>query len=107
MAYNIGDVVLVHFPYKEDPQKTKPRPAVIINKNSIPIFVLVQITSTNRSDKLKGKWIPKDSAYGKSMGLLCDSFVNYENIVKLNSMYIIRKIGDCPFTDEILLKKAV
>lgn len=104
-AYEIGDVVLVHFPFREDPQQTKPRPAIIIDKDGVPTFVLVQITSTNRSDKLKGKWVPKDSKAGKSMGLLCDSFVNYENVVRLSSLYIIRKIGNCSFVEEIKSNK--
>ncbi|MGO3195182.1 MAG: hypothetical protein ACTIKE_14285, partial [Sphingobacterium sp.] len=42
------------------------------------------------------------SSAGKMMGLLKDSFLNYENHIRLDYEFIDRKIGDCPYIDEIL-----
>lgn len=100
-GYNIGDVVLVHYPYKEDPSITKLRPAVIVDITETPILLFVQITSTNRSDTNDGRWIVSTSNAGKMMGLRKDSFLNYGNFLKLDFQFIYRKIGTCPYIDEI------
>jgi len=99
--YKRGDVVMLHFPFKEDPTKTKFRPAVVLEDEDDPIFALIQCTSTNRSDKLKGLWVIKDSPEGRIMGILKDTFINVSNVVRLNRYAIYRKIGVCPLMDEI------
>jgi len=98
-GYEEGDVVLVHYPFREDPTKTKLRPAVVADASETPLLVLV--TGTDRRAKAPGRWIPCRSAAGVMMGLRKDSFLNYGNHVRLDCRFIERKIGECPYTREI------
>ncbi|GEM_PF-3465229 len=100
-GYNLGDVVLVQFPFSDNPQKSKLRPAVIIEINDIPLFLLVQITGTNKTGKCEGRWVISTADDGQMMGLLKDSFLNYSNFVELPIEFIYRKIGVCPYIEEI------
>lgn len=100
-SYKRGDVVMVHFPFAENPRISKPRPAIILEDEDDPKFILIQCTSTNRSDKLLGIWVISSSKEGKIMGLPLDTFINLDHIIELPKWSIIRKIGDCPFMELI------
>lgn len=97
--YARGNVVLVHFPYKEG-GTTKLRPAVVIEGFPDESYIC-QITSKNRSDQFKGFWIEKDSSEGVLMGIKTDSFINVETTTTIKNIMIETVIGNCPFIDEI------
>lgn len=96
-----GDIVLVPFPFREKDGRSKPRPALIIREDCADEYYLCEITTTNRSDKLKGKWIIANSAEGMQIGINEDSFINYENRTLLNKKFVFKKIGTYPFMDEL------
>lgn len=95
-----GDIVVVLFPYSEKDGRAKPRPALIIREDCVEEYYLCQITTTDRSDKLAGKWITVDSPEGKEMGITKNSFVNYEHRTLLKKIFVSKKIGTYPFIDE-------
>ena len=102
MNYDVGDVVLVHFPYyKEGELIKKVRPAIIQKINSDDESIIIQITTNNRSDKKKGLWILKSSKRGKELGILSNSFINVSNTALVNKYALIKPIGHCSFMDEI------
>jgi len=96
-----GDIVIVTFPYRERDGRAKQRPALIIREDCADEYYLCQITKTNRSDKLAGKWITVDTPEGKQMGITENSFVNYENRILLNKRLVFGRIGTYPFIDEL------
>lgn len=101
--YDVGAVVLVHFPYKDHDGhiQVKPRPGIIYRLDGDRERVIIQITTTNRSNELPGIWVPKDSDKGKKMGILKDSFINVGTQLCLKFEDIIRVIGYCPLMNEI------
>lgn len=103
MIYDKGDVILVPFPYiNESGNKiVKVRPALILNKVNNDDLAILYITSKNRSDSLKGKWILKDSDIGIKMGLKVDSFIQVMRSVLIKNNDIIRLIGNCPIMEEL------
>lgn len=100
--YKKGDVVLVYFPYQDEngDMQVKKRPAVVL-ENLDDDNILIQCTSKNRSDKLPGIWVLKDSKEGRKMGILSDSFINVTNQISLKTIHIVRLIGYCPFMEKI------
>ena len=96
-----GDVVLVLFPFREKDGRAKPRPSVIIREDCIDEYYLCEITTTDRSDKLAGKWILVDSTEGRQMGITQNCFVNYENRVNLIKRVVHKKIGTYPLISEL------
>jgi len=106
MPFEVGDVLLVWYAYKDENGvfKKKPRPAVISKIHNQTNSALIQITSTNRSNTLPGYWITKESDTGKKMGLLKDSFINISEVYWIPDRYIIRKIGNYPNIDEAIDK---
>lgn len=100
--YNIGDVVLVQWAWKEDGEiKVIPRPAVVLQVEADQEWLVIKLTSTNRSDNYRGKWILMDSDNGKKMGLREDSFIHYKEQRQYHLRFIIRKIGYCPIIEDI------
>lgn len=98
--FNREDAVLVLFPFA-DGSNAKKRPAIVVREEYTGEFLVCQITSTNRSDKLKGFWIAKDSEEGESMGVLSDSFVNASNTTILKQFMFDRKIGSFKRIDDL------
>lgn len=92
---------MVFFPFAEDPDTVKGRPAIVLEDEDDPKFILIQCTSTNRSDKLNGIWVISSSKEGRIMGIPKDTFINLAHIISLPKWSIIRKIGTCPFMDLI------
>ncbi|GAA0890369.1 hypothetical protein GCM10009122_00470 [Fulvivirga kasyanovii] len=103
MRYQAGDVVTVYFPWRDEDGSIvmKERPAVVYEVDTVENRVLIQITSKNRSDKLPGIWVLKDSDAGKKMRLKKDSFINVSQMVNLNMRFIKRLIGFCPLMEKI------
>jgi len=101
--YNIGDVVLVNFPWTNEDGTIsyKIRPAIVREFSGDKERVIIQITSKNRSDKLPGIWVLKDSNEGQEMGLKADSFINVEIQAEIEFRDILRSIGTCPYMEEI------
>ena len=101
--YDRGDVVLVYFPYRDENNNlvVKVRPAVILSLEGDQERIIIQVTSKNRSDKLRGLWVVKDSTDGREMGLRTDSFINITYQITITLRDIIRKIGYCPLIDKI------
>lgn len=100
--YSIGDVVLVHYPYidKNGHRCTKVRPAVVLDLDGDDHYI-VQCTSKNRSDKLLGIWVLKESPEGIKMRISENTFINATETITLKPCFFIRKIGDCPFIDRL------
>ena len=88
-----GDIVTVLFPYREK-EGAKVRPALIIREDCAEEYYLCQITTKNKSDKFAGKWITEDSPEDELMGIIGNSFVNYENRILLNKRFVFKKIGN-------------
>ncbi len=103
MSYRVGDVVIVHYPYKDDKGEIirKVRPP-IVTKIQEDNNALIQITSVNRVNRNSGYWVVKDSDLGKEMGLLTDSFVNLEIVRWIPNKYIIGKIGNYSDIDKAI-----
>lgn len=102
MSYRKGDVVLVPWVfYVDGVPNHKPRPAVIYDVFWDQQYAAIQVTHTNRSDKLPGLWITMDSKAGKKMGLKTDSFVSVANMKIVRLADIIMFIGRCPYMDDI------
>lgn len=101
--YAPGDVVLVYFPWETEDGTLdyKKRPAVVRSFEGDSDRLLIQITSTNRSDKLPGIWVTKDSKEGEQMGILSDSFINVGTQRVISLRDIDRLIGFCPYMEEI------
>src|SRR4030042_2216678 len=96
-----GDVVIALFPFEEDPYSLKPRPIVIIREDCASEYYVCKITKTDRCSTQKGFWILKDSHEGKTMGLDFDSFVSVTKRRLIDKKLVIKKIGICPFMDNI------
>lgn len=100
--YSRGDVVFVHYPYRDfdGTLKTKPRPAVILDVSGNDHYV-IKCTTKNRSDKLKGVWVLSSSPEGVEMGFRENTFINLTETITLKGFAIIRKIGDCPILNQL------
>jgi len=98
--YLRGFVVNVFFPYTEIVDG-KTRPGIILEKCGDNEYTIMYVTKTDLRGKCKGKWIEKNSKEGKEMKLTHDSFVNYERIKDLKTIFIDSYRGRCSFIDEI------
>lgn len=87
-AFSPGDIVVVKFPYREDPIMFSVRPAMIISKHGDDHYYMSQITCTNRTGELKGEWIDEKSKEYKAMKLKKPSFINLENILSVHKALI-------------------
>lgn len=101
MKYHPGDVVLCNFPLRQNPAQFTLRPALVMRAYPPDKYALAQITSTDRSDKLQGKWIPMASKLGTEMKLRSDSFINLSNILEVPEYAIHRFLSRCPIMDEL------
>lgn len=101
--YLPGDIVLCNFRRQETPSITEPRPGLILSFND-GIYKIAQITSTDRRNQLKGRWIDDKSEEGIKMKLKNPSFINLENVARISNMSkgIIRYLGHCPLMDELI-----
>ncbi len=96
-----GDVVLVNFPFIQDPTQSKTRPALVIqndvgNRYSLNTIVL-SISSVIPQKRYPTHYkIAANTKLGKKAGLDKDSVVQAENILTLPKALITRKLGSLP-----------
>lgn len=90
MSYEVGDIVLVKFPFT-NLKKYKRRPVLIVkNENVYGDVVCFQITSNQNQDSL----IEINKSDFKSVRLDLKSFVKYDKCFTINSSVIDKKITD-------------
>lgn len=101
--FSPGDIIVVNYPYREDPTKFSVRPAMIISKLDDNHYKMSQITTTNRVGELRGEWIDKNSIEFKMMGIQSPSFINLENILIVpKSLIKYGPIGNYPNIEGLL-----
>lgn len=91
MKYKKGDIVIIGFPFS-DLSSTKKRPALIISNtivNSTGDYLMVQITSRIRKDRLSLPIEKRDFLNGKELPL--KSCIRLHKIFLLNESLIISK----------------
>lgn len=96
-TYKKGDVVLVYFPYQEDPNQTKCRPAVVVEDciNGNHIVVKCTRTDVSKWDKPCIVIEPGTEAY-RSMRLKDRTYISVSEEITLSIHYIKRLNGRCP-----------
>jgi len=90
-SYKPGDTVTCYFPYEDG--RLKIRPGLVLGSRKGKLFVVSQITTRDRSERLTGEWIPAGSSVYNTMGLDKSSFINMSNIKVLPPSFLIQKIG--------------
>ena len=101
--YNPGDVVVVNFPYRDNPTRFKPRPGLIISIEDENYYRVCQITTTNRHSAQRGDWILASSQLGQALGINKDSFLNIDNILILHKSSILGgPIGEHPDFEDLV-----
>lgn len=90
---------MVPFPFVDDPDTFKERPALVVQSDSlITEFeqrIMAQITGTPRIGASRVQ-VKKDSVEGKRMGLLTDSSLVLDKLVVLKDSEVVKVIGQCP-----------
>jgi len=101
--FSPGDIVVVNYPYREDPTRYSRRPGMIISRHDASHYYISQITRTNRTGEIKGEWVDSKSVEYTAMRLDCPSFINLENILSVpESMIIHGPIGKYPDVESLL-----
>src|SRR5258706_7606497 len=95
-----GDVVLVHFPFPSG-AGSKVMPALVIQTDKdnarLPNTVLAQVTgTTHRSLESTQVLIATNTPDGALSGLSFDSVVNCVNVLTLDKIRILRRLGKLP-----------
>lgn len=99
IAYRRGDVVLVPFPFTEDPAKAKRRPAVIVqadrNNARLSSVIVAQITSnvTRAEHEPTQFLIQRGTPAARAAGLLTDSAIKCETLATISKRRVIKRIG--------------
>lgn len=101
-----GDILLVRFPFQEDPTILKTRPALLLSVDN-GIYTVCRITTKDRSGKNRGEFIHSDTMVGKELGLDFDSFIDLDTIRHLKRSLIIRSIGEYREFNELLSKYGI
>jgi mRNA interferase MazF len=97
MNVNRGDVVLVDYPYSSG-GGVKVRPALVVqndrNNRRLTSTIIVQITSTTRrATEHTQLLIEIATPDGVTSGLRQDSVVNCVNLLTLDKVKVLRKLG--------------
>lgn len=101
MKVSRGDVVLVDYLFS-DRTGSKVRPCLIVqndrNNKRLDDTIVVAISSNTGRAKGEATQLILEiaSSAGKKSGLLFDSAVQCENVVTIDTQFVIRKIGDLP-----------
>ena len=94
---NKWDIILVDFPFREDPSQTKQRPCVIIDVDNESVeFVIVGITSTPA--RRETDYAIK---YCRQAHIKEGSVVMTDHIVKVSASVNFRHIGHLDKTDRL------
>lgn len=102
ITYRRGDIVLVPFPFTEDPAKAKRRPAVIVqadrNNARLSSVIVAQITSnvTRVQHEPTQFLIRRGSPAARTAGLLTDSAIKCETLATISKTRIVKRIGHLP-----------
>jgi mRNA interferase MazF len=97
-----GDVVLVDYPHSGG-GGTKVRPVLVVQNDRdnqrLLNTIVVQITSTTRrAGEFTQVLVEAASPEGQQSGLRQDSVVNCVNLLTLDKVQVLRKIGSLPTT---------
>jgi len=97
-----GDVVLVDYPYPGG-GATKVRPVLVVQNDRdnqrLLNTIVVQITSTTRRAAEQTQvFVEAASPEGQQSGVRQDSVVNCVNLLTLDKVQVLRKIGSLPTT---------
>lgn len=102
--YRRGNIVLVPFPYSEDREQFKKRPALIVQSDSISRhagnFIVAQITSSDMKGKSRVR-IVKDSPEWEGTNLLGDSTVSTDVLQTIHQDDFIRLLGHLSDMSEV------
>jgi hypothetical protein len=97
-VYHKGDVVIVRFPFSENPSQDKIRPGIILADCSLSPaekYPVCKITSVKPNSAYHPHYreVSINSVEGREMGLRQDSFIVCDAIELLESFLILKKIG--------------
>lgn len=96
-TYNRGDIILVYYPYSDDPTKVKKRPGLVIQDNGISIhnnsYIIAQITTQLRDGATTQVVIKKNSKNWNKTGLLDTCAVSTDVLHTFHFSQIIKKLG--------------
>jgi hypothetical protein len=95
-TYKKGDVLLVHFPFSEDPNVTKPRPAVLLDDVYDEDHIVIKCTKTDWTDRKRCICIDQNTQEYKMMGLKEKTYIVVNDEVCLTKYDVIRFLGICP-----------
>ncbi|MGR3319686.1 MAG: type II toxin-antitoxin system PemK/MazF family toxin [Candidatus Anammoxibacter sp.] len=85
--YNLGEILLLKFPYSEGIGETK-RPVVVLAQADVKDIVVAKVTSMEQRSKYD---IAIDN--WKNVGLLFSSVIRIDKIATLSKHRVIRKLG--------------
>ncbi|MEA2017137.1 MAG: type II toxin-antitoxin system PemK/MazF family toxin [Campylobacterota bacterium] len=98
MTYNIGDIILVKFPFT-NLTKSKKRPVLVVkNENEYNDIICFQITSNNEQSNLLK--INNNDLYNSNLTL--ESYIKYDKCFTISSKVVDKKIATV--NDELLKK---
>lgn len=101
MKLRRGDIVLVDYPYS-DRTGSKVRPCLVVqcdrNNNRLDDTIVVTITGRihHAGTEPTQLLIDPGSAEGRQSGLLARSAVQCENILTIDTSFVMRKTGEMP-----------
>lgn len=99
ITYRRGDIVLVPFPFTDDPVAAKKRPAIIVqaDRNNVRLssVIVAQITSNIARAKHEPTQflIQRGTLAARAAGLLTDSAIKCETLATISKKRIIKRIG--------------
>ncbi|WP_029275267.1 type II toxin-antitoxin system PemK/MazF family toxin [Pedobacter borealis] len=94
-AYKRGDVLLVYFPFSDDPNQSKLRPAVLL-EDSIDDHIVVKCTKTDVSKYGPCIKVNKGSSEYEDMGLWEPTYISITETAELKKHDIHSYLGECP-----------
>ncbi|MBE5322116.1 type II toxin-antitoxin system PemK/MazF family toxin [Pedobacter sp. MR2016-19] len=94
-AYKRGDVLLVYFPFQDNPNESKKRPAVLL-EDAIDDHLVVKCTKTDKSKYGPCIFIDKGTKNYNEMGLWEPTYISIGETVELTKYEIHSYLGECP-----------
>jgi hypothetical protein len=94
-AYKRGDVLLVYYPFSDDPYKTKLRPAILL-EDAVDDHFVMKCTKTDKSKYGECIYIAPNSKEYEQMGLWEPTFISSSETVVLEKCFIDSWLGTCP-----------
>lgn len=94
-AYKRGDVLLVYYPFSDDPSTTKLRPAILL-EDAVDDHFVMKCTKTDTSKYGKCIFIAENSKEYNQMGLWEPTYISTSETVTLEKCFIDSWLGHCP-----------